>query len=172
MSDALVLISDLLRCLIDPNNGVALVSTLRNRLFGISDQELFETVSSGVDLRSLLIADQLLPEKVARSVDMLKRARQTMLDLPPSEAFEQIAGILGLADAMRMAEEPELATGMLLKVRVLLRDWQRQNLTFGHCVEELELYRRETLKLETFLRDTIPILPHNVRTSSSDAANP
>ncbi|MDG1753694.1 MAG: UvrD-helicase domain-containing protein [Rhodothermales bacterium] len=150
MSDALVLISDVLRCLYDPNNGVALVATLRSRLFGVSDQDLFDYVSAGYQLEALVEAQEEGPAHLARSAELLRKARTCLFELAPADAFERVMVLIGLESAMQLAEEPDLAKGMMLKVGAMFRDWQQQGYTIGRCVEELELYRRETLKMEAF----------------------
>jgi ATP-dependent helicase/nuclease subunit A len=152
ISDVLAWLDDLLRAVYDPNDGVALVSTLRGPFFGISDQELFDYVQTGGVLSSL--ADEpdksLLAPSLSVAALMLENIRDLFQSCPPHQAFEKVLSITGIEAMLRTRVDSDLTSGMLQRVLELFREWESRDFTFGQCVEDFRLYRRGKLSLESF----------------------
>jgi len=150
---SLPLVHDFLKCLLDPNDGVALVSTLRGLLFGVSDVDLLAYREAGGDWKELLAdADQL--ESAPDSIRAAQAALQSYAELfrtsPPAAAFEQFLKTSGLQGALRLIEDSDIEGGMLERIAVMLVSMETAGHSFAECVAEIGRYRGKELKLEPF----------------------
>jgi len=135
------LLNTCLKAVMDPDNPVALVATLRSELFGVSDAALFK-FKRGRGRFSFNAAVPLeLEEPDAGTFrDAFKRLKQYALWLatfPAISAVEKIINDLGLAARSAVAAGGDLQAGSLLKAVELLRDSQQASWTAADVVDRL-----------------------------------
>ena len=157
-SDVLPLIDDLLRTVYNPNDGVALISTLRGPLFGVSDSELLNYRESGGAWEHHLAGIDSIPGDHECLVDARTALVQTVelfSDHPPYRAMELFLGEYGIEAGLSLRLDGDVAVGMLEKILSLIHDWESKGMSFGECVTEIGRYRRGELTLDLF-SDSMP----------------
>lgn len=147
------LVHDVLKSLLDPEDGVAVVAVLRGLLFGISDRDLQSYKSSGGSWAGRLADAAHLdgaPSAVKRAARELAEWSNLFRDERPSIAFELLLARTGLFGALRGEPNGALKAGTLRRIGALLSAWEEKGLSFAACVRELGRYRSGELNLEPF----------------------
>jgi len=150
---SLPLIHDLLLCLLNPDDGVALVSTLRGLLFGVSDVDLLKYRKAGGDWRDLMSDCEHLPgipASIESAHHKLKEYAVLFRAQTPATAFEHFLRDSGVQGALRLRTGGEIEGGMLERISVMLTALDSSGHSFAECVAELTRYRKGELKLEPF----------------------
>ncbi len=134
----------LYRCLtavVEPDNPIPLVGSLRSQLFGVSDDSLYEFKRAGGLFCYREIIPRALDSDVAsRMNDAFRRFRQYaqwLEEIPPVSAIELIAEDLGLFLKGAAAPGGDRRAGCLAKAIELLRSHQRSTWTSGDLVAYL-----------------------------------
>jgi len=158
VSETLAQVHDLLRCLTNPSDHVALVSVLTGIWFGISDAELMRYRQAGGGWHQWMKDAPLLSdvsEKVIDASRILSGWAEKAHDVPPSSFFEVLLAESGVAGALRQRIDGDVAVGMLELIGEYLAQMQHQGKTLPECVRELGRYRSGELEAELF-SDNVP----------------
>jgi ATP-dependent helicase/nuclease subunit A len=150
------MIHDLFRVLLKPDDGVALIATLRGILFGIKDSDLQAYCGSGTAWEHMLHNASTLdgaPQAVQMAARTLSRWAETFRKERPGIAFELFLADSGVEGALRSEPNGELLTGMLERIGSLMVAWDMQGFAFAACVHELGRYRSGELNLEPYSLD-------------------
>ena len=147
------IVHDLMRVVLNPADGVALIAVLRGILFGIRDEDLMAYHRAGGRWERLF-RDRSDAEGIPRSIldaaNVLSDWSDMFRDERPGSAFERFLADSGLEGALSTEPNGELLTGMLLRVGALFSSWDGQGMTIEACVRELERYRNGELNLAPF----------------------
>ena len=157
--DELRLLSTLLYAITRPDDPVALVAVLRNRLFGISDTDLYAFKRAGGRFSfHATIPDELKRSVAAEFQDAFERLKKYALwlaKIPPVAAIEKIVADLGLMVLAGTVAGGSIQAGSLAKGIELLRTqqaglWTAADLAdyLGQIVEQEEQH------------DGVPARPH------------
>ncbi len=150
------MIHDLFRVLLKPDDGVALIATLRGILFGIKDSDLQAYCATGTAWEHML-RDASTLESAPHSVQMaactLSHWADTFRKERPGIAFELFLADSGVEGALRSEPNGELLTGMLERIGSLMAAWDMQGYAFAACMRELGRYRSGELNLEPYSVD-------------------
>jgi ATP-dependent helicase/nuclease subunit A len=157
--DELRLLSTFLFAVTRPDDPVALVATLRGRLFGISDTDLYAFKRAG----GRFSFHATIPEGLKRSAaeefqdafGRLKKYALWLAKIPPVSAIEKIVADLGLTVLAGMAAGGTIRAGSLAKGIELLRTQQAGLWTAADLAEYLGQIVEQEEK-----HDGVPARPH------------
>src|SRR5208283_166585 len=131
-----------LNALMRPDDPVALVATLRGKLFGISDVALYEFKKAGGRFSFHSdVPDGLHNRYASLFLDAFNRMRRYslwLIKMPPLAAFERIVADLGLMALASLRSGGDVQAGSLAKALEILRSIQHQTWTTAQLVEQLE----------------------------------
>ncbi|HTD53319.1 MAG TPA: UvrD-helicase domain-containing protein, partial [Thermoanaerobaculia bacterium] len=126
-----------LEALIDPDDPLPLVATLRGDLFGIDDRTLFEFRRAGGRFSFLSEPPAGSDPRIHRAWTILREGRELVRRLPPAAALATILGRLGLVAAAAADELGETNAGNLLKAMTLARRLSSRGEAFAGIVRHL-----------------------------------
>ncbi len=156
--DTIADVHDLLSCLANPSDHIALVATITGIWFGISDAELLQYRQAGgqwqdwmADTRDL----QGIPDNLIEASTRLSGWSELVHTVPPLVAYERILADSGIAGALRQRTDGDVAVGMLEMIGEWLTGMQSNGLSFAGCARELGRFRRGELKSELY-SDNVP----------------
>ena len=127
-----------LHAIADPDDPIPFVAALRGAIFGVDDDALYRFSRLGGRFRFTADPPAGTDARIARAVEMLRRAAELADTLPPAAAIARIAGMLGLVPLAAAAELGESRAGNLLKSLAAARKFSAEGLDFGSVVRELE----------------------------------
>jgi ATP-dependent helicase/nuclease subunit A len=122
----------------DPDDPIPFTAALRGALFGVDDDALYRFSRLGGRFRFTADAPAGADPRIARAVEMLRRAADLADALPPAAAIARIAAMLGLVPLAAAEELGESRAGNLLKSLAAARKFSAEGLDFGGVVRELE----------------------------------
>lgn len=154
-SDPLRIFYVYLRALYNPLDSLALVSTLRSEIFGISDVELFRyRKEAGKFSFESRIPDGKFDE-IRHAFETMRKHRKILLTFPALSAFRIIASEVGIIPFSAMLLKGDFESGTFLKALEILRSHERKVKTtaglieyLGEMVREREWYEASVRKQE------------------------
>ena len=158
VADTIAVVHDLLSCLVNPSDQVALVATLTGVWFGVTDEDLMHYRQAGGAWEGWLEdipALEGVPEALHRASGQLRSWSEYVHSSAPLVVFERILAESGIAGAMQRRMDGSVAVGMLELIGELIAGMQATGMHMTECVRELGRYRRGELDLELF-SDNVP----------------
>ena len=158
VADTIAVVHDLLSCLVNPSDQVALVATLTGVWFGVNDADLLRYRQAGGTWEGWLedipgLED--VPEALHRASVQLRSWSNYVHVAAPLVVFERILAESGIAGAMQQRMDGSVAVGMLELIGELIAGMQASGMHMTECVRELGRYRKGELDLELF-SDNVP----------------
>jgi len=152
ISGVLNTLGNLFNALYNSDDGPALIATLRGPFYGVSDQDLFTYSRLGNRIQDIIeYGNQVdMSTSLGAAAEQLKTLRKLFTAKPPHQSLEQCLSITGIEALLRNQADADVVSGMLQRVLELFKDWETKGYSFGKCVEEFNLYRDGSLKLESF----------------------
>lgn len=135
---ALLLLSQCLRALVEPDNPVALVAVLRGELFGIGDDDLFAWRRAGGSFHFLSRQPSGGGERMTGAMRRMGRYYSWLQSRTPHAAIRAIAEDLGLWQATALGAGGEFAAGAVAAALDILRDNAAYDPTPAQALERLE----------------------------------
>ncbi|MBN2717815.1 MAG: UvrD-helicase domain-containing protein [Deltaproteobacteria bacterium] len=156
--EELRLLTLLLRCLAQPDNPVALIGTLRSRLFGIDDQTLYAHKKHGGRFHIYSPVPEALHdtkrEQLESALKTLRVFSQWLEKMPPIAAIRKIATDSGLLAHGTTHDVPAYHVGAMQKAFELLRDT-----AVNEWSTEVLITRLEGLCSKDEKRDGLSVMP-------------
>jgi ATP-dependent helicase/nuclease subunit A len=128
----------LLRALADPDDPIALVACLRGLFFGVDDLALYHFKVNGGRFHLFAPVPENVDSRLARALELMRRAADHVRVLPPGAAVSQVVNDLGLSALAATQEFGNTCAGNPLKVAALFREWAAQGHGFHRAVGALE----------------------------------
>ena len=129
----------LLRCIVDPDDQVSLVSFLRGPFCGIDDQALYDFVNAGGRfswMREVEVPG--IDPRIARAFDLLRLTWKESREKPPAAVIGRLADRLGIVANAAAGERGGTRSGNLLKTVSIARTSSSEGASLTTIVGNLE----------------------------------
>jgi len=129
----------LLETIVDPDDPVSLVATLRGPLFGVDDDTLYRFHGSGGRFHLFASPPPGTDSRILRALKIMREAFDLSRHLPPAAALARIAGNVGAIACGGARELGGTRAGNLLKAVSIARTLSADGESFASIVRHLRL---------------------------------
>lgn len=152
-----------LRAVTDPDDSISIVAWLRGEYCGVDDQALYEYSRDGGKFSVFGKRAEGTDARIARALDLLRKAVDWSRALPPGAALARILDRLGIIAAAVTSPNGGTAAGNLLKVLAIARDLSARGSSLKDIVEELtriveEKVPREEMDIDPAREDVVRVM--------------
>lgn len=160
-SEELAAITHAVRCLVDAEDGVALLAYLRGPFCGIDDQALYEFARAGGRFRLFGSLPAETDPRIRAAIELLRGVATESTALPPAATLARLFDRLGIFAHAALQPQHETRAGNLLLSLAYARRISAEGGSLAEVLEELEVLRDSESEVEELSID--PARPNAVR---------